>query len=63
MQAMVDEYYAMLVNRVASNRGTTPTRVHTTYGRGRTLGAAEALKAGLVDRIATLDIRSFRSWE
>jgi signal peptide peptidase SppA len=55
MKARVDEYYGIFVNTVARNRGTTPTRVHTGYGRGRMLGAAEALKAGLVDRIATLD--------
>jgi signal peptide peptidase SppA len=55
MKARVDEYYSMFVNTAARNRGTTPTRVHTTYGRGRTLGAAEALRAGMVDRIATLD--------
>jgi signal peptide peptidase SppA len=55
MKARIDSYYSMFVTTVAENRHTTATRVHTTYGRGRMLTAKDALKAGMVDRVATLD--------
>jgi signal peptide peptidase SppA len=55
MQAMVDDYYGMFVDAVARNRGVTAGRVKTGYGQGRVMGAQDALKAGMVDRVATLD--------
>ena len=55
MQTRVDDYYGMFVDAVARNRGVTAGRVKTGYGQGRVMGAADALKAGLVDRVATLD--------
>lgn len=55
MQSRVDDYYGMFVDAVARNRGVTAGRVKTGYGQGRVMGAQDALKAGMVDRVATLD--------
>lgn len=55
LQAEVDEYYELFVADVARNRGDTPASVRSGYGEGRSLIAAKALKANLVDRVATLD--------
>lgn len=55
MQAHVDGYYRMFVSDVAAGRGTGVTNVRDNYGQGRMLMAADALKVGMVDRVATLD--------
>lgn len=54
IQSQCDECYAMFLKTVARNRGLTPAKVRDGYGEGRVLTAKEALKAGMVDRIATL---------
>ena len=55
VQSRVDDYYGMFVKAVATNRGATQTAVREGYGQGRVLGAQAALRANLVDRIATLE--------
>lgn len=55
IQKRVDEYYGMFVDAVARNRGVQASAVRSGYGEGRVLGAQESLKAGMVDRISTLD--------
>jgi signal peptide peptidase SppA len=55
MKARIDSYYGMFIETVARNRGITSARVYMNYGKGRMLTAQEALKAGMVDRVATLD--------
>lgn len=55
IQSVVDDYYGMFVDAVARHRGVSSADVRNGYGQGRTLTAQRALKAGLVDRIATLD--------
>lgn len=55
MQAGVDRYGAMFIGDVAAGRGVAPDKVQGTFGGGRMLGAEDALKVGMVDRIATLD--------
>lgn len=55
LQESVDGYYAAFVKAVAANRKTTQTAVREGYGQGRVLGAEAAVKAGLADRVATLD--------
>lgn len=55
MQQRVDQVYATFVKDVARNRGDTQTAVREGYGQGRVLGAADALKAGLIDKVETLD--------
>lgn len=55
IQRRVDETYDQFVADVARNRGTQPTAVRGGYGQGRAVGAEEAVKLGLADRVATLD--------
>lgn len=55
LQQRVDEVYAWFVKAVAAHRGDTQKAVREGYGEGRVLGAEEALKAKLVDRIGTFD--------
>lgn len=54
-QNQVDEIYAMFVKAVASGRSVTQKAVKEQMGQGRMLLAGEALRAGMVDRIATLE--------
>lgn len=54
IQRRVDDYYGMFVRAVARNRGTTPADVRANYGKGRMLGADDAIKAGMVDGVKTL---------
>jgi len=55
MQSMVDDYYTQFVAAVATGRRVAPTAVRAGFGEGRVLTAQQALAAGVVDRIATLD--------
>jgi signal peptide peptidase SppA len=55
LQATVDRYYGQFVADVAKGRGTTAKSVEANYGQGRMLVADDALAAGMVDGIATLD--------
>lgn len=55
MQAGVDRYGRAFVEAVARGRGVSAKDVVANFGGGRMVGAADALKAGMVDRIATLD--------
>lgn len=54
-QRVVDRYYGQFVGDVARNRGVSAQAVLDGYGQGRMLMADEALAAGMVDRVATLD--------
>lgn len=54
-QAQVDEYYGMFVGAIAKHRGVKASDVEANYGQGRCLTAKQALAAGMVDRIATLE--------
>lgn len=55
MQNMVDDCYSMFLSAVARGRGVPVDEVRNGYGQGRVLPAKQAQRAGLVDRIATLD--------
>lgn len=55
LQAMCDDYYVQFVGDVAAGRGVTRAKVRSDFGQGRVMTAENALKAGLVDRIASLD--------
>lgn len=55
VQNVVDQYYAMFVNDVAKGRAVKAADVRNGFGQGRMLTAADALAAGMVDRIATFD--------
>lgn len=55
IQGRVDEAYEMFVRDVAKGRGVKVAEVRKNYGQGRMLSAKNALEAGMIDRIATLD--------
>lgn len=54
-RARVEEAYGWFIKAVARGRGDSQANVRSGYGEGRVLGAAQALKAGLVDRVATFE--------
>lgn len=54
-QSMVDEMYGLFVRDVATQRGVSTAQVGEQFGQGRAMTAKQALKAGLIDRIATLE--------
>lgn len=54
-QQEVDDLYAMFVQDVARGRGVSADTVISSYGEGRTMLAARALQAGMVDRVETLE--------
>lgn len=55
LQAKVDGYYDMFVKAVARGRGVPPATVRDKFGGGRMLLAKDALAAGMVDRVETMD--------
>lgn len=55
IQARVDEMYGMFTADVARGRRAPVATVRDGYGEGRMLTAKQALAAGMVDRIGTLD--------
>jgi len=61
LQSQIDSYYGMFISSLAKNRGTSPSDVRTNYGKGRVLLADEAVKAGMADKVDTLEntIRRF----
>lgn len=55
IQASVDAAYGQFVKAVARGRGVSVADVRGGYGEGRAMSAPDALKAGLIDRIGTMD--------
>jgi ClpP class serine protease len=55
LQRQVDVAYDLFINDVAAGRGVTADRVRAGFGEGRLLAAPDAVRAGLADRIDTLD--------
>lgn len=55
LQETVDQYYDMFVSAVAANRGVSKAVVKSDFGQGRLLTSRDALSAGMVDRIGTLE--------
>lgn len=55
MQADVDAFYSMFVKAVARQRGASVSDVRNGFGEGRTVLAADAVKAGMADRVATFE--------
>lgn len=55
IQSKVDAYDRMFVQDVARGRGVSVEKVRADYGQGRMLLAADALKAGMVDRVETVE--------
>lgn len=54
LQKRVDEYYDMFARAVAKGRNATPEAVRSGFGEGRVVGAKEAVKLGMADRMATM---------
>jgi ClpP class serine protease len=54
-QGQVDEMNDMFVGAVAKQRGTSTKSINDDYGQGRCFTAKQALAAGMIDRIATLE--------
>lgn len=55
IQEQVNRYYDMFVADVARNRGVSESAVRNGFGEGRAVGAQEAVRLGMADRIDTLD--------
>ena len=54
-QSLVNSHYDTFVMAVAKGRGVRKSEVLASYGQGRVLLAQDALAAGMIDRIATID--------
>jgi signal peptide peptidase SppA len=55
LQRAVDRYYAIFTADVAKFRGVTVNEVRSGFGEGGMVGAQDAVKLGMADRVATLD--------
>lgn len=55
MQRMVDHAYMRMTAAIGRYRARTAADVAANFGQGRMLDARAALRAGMIDRIATLD--------
>ena len=55
LQASVEASHKDFVATVAKNRNKAQSYVEENFGRGRLVGARDALKAGMVDRVATAE--------
>ena len=55
MQRRADTFYGQFVSDVAKGRGVSADTVRSEYGKGSILLAKEALAAGMVDGIGTID--------
>lgn len=55
MQKRVDEYYTQFVRAVAKGRGVAESEVRNGFGEGRVVGASEAVKLKMADRVGTLN--------
>jgi ClpP class serine protease len=55
MQRMVDDFHTMFVAAIARNRDVATSMVRNGFGEGRMLLAQNAVRARMVDGVATLD--------
>ena len=55
LQQLVDDLAQVFINDVAKQRGITPEKVMSDYGKGGTLLGQRALKAGLIDRVGPFE--------
>lgn len=54
LQDRIDGYYTMFTQAVARGRGVEASDVRSGFGEGRTVGAREAVRLGMADRVGTL---------
>lgn len=55
IQGRVNDYYDMFTRAVARGRGVSQAEVIGGFGEGRVVGAEQAVKLGMADRVATID--------
>jgi signal peptide peptidase SppA len=55
LQKNCNAVHAQFVADIAKGRGISESKVDKTFGQGRTLNAEDALAAGMIDRIGTMD--------
>lgn len=55
LQARVSECYAMFAGDVAKHRGVAVAAVKGGFGEGRSISAKQALAAGMIDKIGTME--------
>jgi signal peptide peptidase SppA len=55
VQARVDDYYNAFTKAVARGRGVNQADVIAGFGEGRVVGAQQAVRLGMADRVATID--------
>jgi signal peptide peptidase SppA len=55
IQQIVDAQAEIFINAVARNRGVSPERVTSDFGQGGLLPAAQAVRAGMADRLGTFE--------
>jgi HK97 family phage major capsid protein len=55
IQSDIDEFYSMFLSSVAKARKVSVQEVADNFGQGRTVLAKAAVKAGMADRVATLE--------
>lgn len=55
LQERVDEAHALFINAVARGRRVSQATARNNYGQGLLVGAAEALRLGMIDTIETFD--------
>lgn len=55
LQSRVDAIYQNFSTSLAKYRGVSVDHVNEHFGKGRVVGAKQAMAAGMVDRVATLD--------
>ena len=56
MQSRVNDYYSLFVRAVAKGRGVSVDDVRGGFGEGRVVGAQQAVKLGMADRVDTFDV-------
>ena len=54
LEADVARYYEMFLSAVAAGRGVTVEAVRNGFGEGRVVGAREAVRLGMADKVGTL---------
>jgi signal peptide peptidase SppA len=55
VQARINDYYDMFTAAVARGRGVSQADVINGFGEGRVVGAEQAVRLGMADRVATID--------
>ena len=55
LQSRVDDHMRMFVATLARNRGVSTATVRNDFGQGRVVGAKDAVRLGMADRVGTLD--------